>query len=194
MAARDGLALIYGYEAAFPGDPASPGFLSTLWLWCQAARLFVARANETSQGLLTQVSARGARVSDGQDVRIWEFDVPETAFFRQRCVRMRGISVYPVGRTLAGAWQGYVVPPRSRRYLHPGSGERRIELTSSEPAYFGRATSWDPLRPSDVFGIVGLHNISPLGRWQVAFARTSTTGSAVSDVDDVLIDFHVLCA
>jgi hypothetical protein len=194
LAAREGLGLVYGYTDNFSEDQNQASFFSRLWIWAQAAKDFVSRISEASQSVVFQLSlkdlnANVTRGTDGQ--QRWNFDIPENRFFDLRCLRLRGLSVYPMGRNIAGAWTGYIVPPKSLRFLHPGGGEGSREQPAPRPVYFGRASSWDPVRVPDVFGIVPLHNVSPLGKWEIGLRGNSSAGTPLDAIDDLAIDLHV---
>ncbi len=188
IAAKDGLNAVFGYAMNLETDS-----ITTLWKSIQEAIDFVSRGARIDQNMVKQISlkSKAANIRTEGTKRIWAFTLGRQDFDALRSVRLQGAAVHVVGANTAGAWSGSLTAPADTEYDWPVSGGTKYKNGRLKTLQFGRALEWHPLKSPDVFGLVSLHNASPFGNWELALNNLSTLGIATSEVQDVLIDFHV---
>ncbi len=192
------------YQFSNPLPPTGGNQLLELsWLWVQDAIDHVHKINRSEQNLVVQLSLKQLMGDDAwkvaSDSGKWPFSIPDSAFADLRCLRLRGISAHVVGENTGGAWRIRLKPPEKSRYVLADGTVVVIDKAGTKAVSYGRVLTWDPLRPADVFGVIGLHNVSPFGSldatpadtWEATMGDTSSLGKKRSGIVDILLDLHL---
>jgi hypothetical protein len=204
MAAESGLQKIYAYVVPLPAriqklvsdqanDP-NTGLLDECVGWVRDAIAWLIRFSDTDEAYTLAVSLREQSDKDawtkGLQSGSWTFDINDSLLPRQAHVRLRGVSAFVEGVAQEGVWSLRVDAPRTSSYTYLDG--HRINVNQTVPIVrLGRVGRRRDSPTYDVGGRVSLYNLSPFGAWTVSISPVSTSGEALKDLKNLVIDLDL---
>jgi hypothetical protein len=196
-AVQAGLAAIYGYDEKLPthlyrdaervGQKVPDTFLDACYYWAMDKVNLLSVVQRREQNAIYQVSLIelvGKEKFDAVSNRIYEFELNKSNFSNSELIRLRGISVSIASDELFRSTSIWVKPPSKPMYEREDGTSAAFDNIDGKIVRYGRVMAWNAIREPDVFGVVQLHNWSPIGKWSIGIDK-------VIPVHDVYIEFHV---
>lgn len=185
LSAADGLRLIYGYVAPLPAPADKKLYLTDLAIWLRRiiADLLALELLQDQYSLI--VSARNNLSSERGD---WETQlrsgrlsvrVPATVVPQQELVRIRGLRLLAQSQSATGFWSATCTAPPL------------VGLKPAQTCLIGRIPNLNPALPEDIRYGKSLHNLSPIGTWDIDLMPLSPTGNKPGELTDLYLDLLV---
>jgi hypothetical protein len=202
QAAKVGLKEIYGYEEAIPGADGDD-VLDTYLLWVRKAVNWVVTFTRMDQNYVRCISLRGLISAEewnsGVASNHFSFPIKAELFPDQLYVRLRGIGCYVENRADSPntLWHVTLVPPRKGKWLHFTGSDGELSQEQIPPCRLGRVSTSTASQPADVTGAAVLHNVSPLGQWNLSIEPVRAAASlgerivGVAAIHDIFINLHL---
>ncbi|WP_158815366.1 hypothetical protein [Methylocapsa sp. S129] len=196
VAAASGVSILYGFDDKVPdyelygkiGEDITDSFLDYCWLWVQTTINRLSAQQRREQNNVVQISVVDLIGHDGfssfVDSNHWTFDLTSSLFGDASMLRLRGIGASFRTDAKIQAASIWIKPPDNPRYVRDDGTEAQFDGVAGKIIRYGRVLAWNAVRDADVFGIVGLHNWSPIGTWALGFDKKM-------DVSDIYLDLHL---
>jgi len=208
--ASQGLRDIYGYDVALPSSVEdirkaaanSDTVFDDCALWVRDAVAWLTRFSYLDQNYTLPVSVRRSVGKDawksGLRNGYWTMPVLESLFPNQVHVRLRGVSAFVVfDRSTADVqrdssiWSVSLRAPPKGVLHHLDGSTINIDQSYVPPARLARVCLRNLVNEPDITGVVAMHNISPIGDWQVAISKRSIDGIGLDRITDMHVDLHL---
>ena len=208
--AAQGLKDIYGYTIPLPprlGSIAktmadSDAIFDDCTTWVRDAVAWLTRFSYLDQNYSFPVSVRRSVTKDAWKAGLkngyWQVPIAETAFPNQVHVRLRGLSAFVVFDQRSSDWErDSSIWNVSARAPKTGTVRRldgsavTIDQSYAPPARLARVTLRNSLHDPDITGVAAMHNVSPIGTWDVAMGKRSINGVGLDRLVDLHIDLHL---
>jgi hypothetical protein len=194
VAINKGLTIVYGYREGIPRIAVDDGrFVDECWNWVQNAINWIAISNRNDQNFIFQFSLRKklghGEFRKGVNEGKWTMEVNPGDIPNCAHLRLRGLSVSCLTNH-TNTWRIELSPPRDSYYVHTDGEIQNWTCESDTKIKFGRVMKWDPLRPTDIFGVVSSHNRSPFGNWTISSLKPNWVNAGGENIEDLLLDMH----
>jgi hypothetical protein len=210
--ASKGLSDLYGYNVSLPlslkaiqanNAQALASVFDECVNWVRDASAWLVRFSYLDQNYTVPLSVRYLAGKDnwksGLRTGSWQIQVTEKLFPNQRHLRLRGISAFVVfdqstadWERDASIWTVVARAPKSATYKRMDDSVVTVDQSLIPPARLGRVGLRSNQLQPDTTGVSSMHNVSPLGTWEVAIGLKSVGGTInVDRIKDVQLDLHV---
>lgn len=193
-AAQSGIVQLFDFPTPIPTNTGSIDYFDDCLAWCREAIHWLVRFSRREQNSVLTLSLRDLLGEDAWKNLIKDrkatFNVPADQFADMRCVRLRGLGACVVPETAAARtpiWRMRCTVPEAGAYTQLDGSAVSIDQTAVPSVRFGRVTTRQALRETDVLGASALLNASPIGSW------TITLDSAIGEaaLADIEFDLHI---
>jgi hypothetical protein len=189
-----GIKRVYGTSVA--GFPSQETFsLQGAITWLRKASDLVNRFALTDQSYVMRISLLEELKTDllnGID-QGWSFILPKIRFNKQCLIRLRGIAVYVVdekGESFYGL--DVTAPTDTATVWYPGATSgTQLDQTAVPVCCVRGAGSRSIPKPPEVLGTPSLHNISPLGKWNIQMLGQSVQVARSMKLRDIQLDLYI---
>jgi hypothetical protein len=210
IVAAQGLKDIYGYAIPLPStvvgigktNADSDAVFDESALWVRDAVAWLTRFSYLDQNYSVPISVRRAVAKDAWKTGLkngrWQVLVKETDFPNQVHIRLRGISAFVVfdqgtsdWERDSSIWNVSVRAPKSATVRRMDGSLATVDQSYIPPARLARVALRSFVHDPDITGVAAMHNVSPLGAWDVAISTRSINGVSLDRVRDLQIDLHL---
>jgi hypothetical protein len=208
--AAQGLKDIYGYAVPLPdritgvksGAADSDAVFDDCASWVRDAVAWLTRFSYLDQNYTLPVSVRRAVGKDkwklGLKNGFWLLPMEENLFPNQAHVRLRGISAFVVFdqssvdlQRDSSLWNVALRAPKNGTVRHLDGTMVNIDQSFVPPARLARVGLRNSFRDPDITGVAAMHNVSPIGDWQIAVGKRSIEGVNLDRIIDLQVDLHL---